>query len=453
MRLETGDWGLGTGDWNELPNPLPPIPGSLPYTDYLMNQTAAGKFPISLPLRFLLGVVLAVLGGLALFLAVMNPPMGDLQAMGWFLSITALISVAAGYLLYRMGWIDRVPRLSWMLAGSYALASALTFLNVYVTARLMFASEHDLQLATVLLVFAGAIAMAWGYFFSSALTDRIQALNRAAHSIAAGELDVQVAVRGRNEMAELAATFNGMAAQLVLAERSQREAEQLRRELLAWVGHDLRTPLSSIRAIVEALADGVVSDPATQQRYLLTAQRDIQSLSVLIDDLFEMSQIGAGGLQLDRQPASLTDLLSDTLESFTALATAKGVALTGSAGAGVDPVAMDVQKIGRVLGNLIGNAIRHTPAGGLVRVQAQRLGDSVLVEVSDSGEGIPAASLGRVFDQFYRAEESRNRETGGAGLGLAIAKGIVAAHGGEIGVESEPGAGARFWFVLPRQGG
>ena len=417
-----------------------------------MNYSAVEKSSVALPLRFFLGVVAAVLIGLALFFAVMNPPWGEMRAMGWFLSITALISVLAGYLLYRLGWIDRAPRLSWMLAGSYALASALTFLNVYVTARLMFASQHDLQLATVLLVFAGGIAMALGYFFSSALTDRIQALNRAAHSIAAGELNVQVPVQGRHEVAQLAKTFNGMAAQLAQADRSQREAEQLRRELLAWVGHDLRTPLSSIRAIVEALADGVVSDPDTQRRYLLTAQRDIQSLSVLIDDLFEMSQIGAGGLQLDRQSASLTDLLSDTLESFTALATAKGVTLTGSAGAGVDPVAMDVQKIGRVLGNLIGNAIRHTPAGGLVRVQVQRMGGDVLVEVSDSGEGIPAASLGRVFDQFYRAEESRNRETGGAGLGLAIAKGIVAAHRGEIGVESEPGAGARFWFVLPRNG-
>ena len=417
-----------------------------------MNYSAVEKSSVALPLRFFLGVVAAVLIGLALFFAVMNPPWGEMRAMGWFLSITALISVLAGYLLYRLGWIDRAPRLSWMLAGSYALTSALTFLNVYVTARLMFASQHDLQLATVLLVFAGGIAMALGYFFSSALTDRIQALNRAVHSIAAGELNVQVPVQGRHEVAQLAKTFNGMAAQLAQADRSQREAEQLRRELLAWVGHDLRTPLSSIRAIVEALADGVVSDPDTQRRYLLTAQRDIQSLSVLIDDLFEMSQIGAGGLQLDRQSASLTDLLSDTLESFTALATAKGVTLTGSVGAGVDPVAMDVQKIGRVLGNLIGNAIRHTPAGGLVRVQVQRMGGDVLVEVSDSGEGIPAASLGRVFDQFYRAEESRNRETGGAGLGLAIAKGIVAAHRGEIGVESEPGAGARFWFVLPRNG-
>jgi len=408
------------------------------------------SFPISLPLRFFLGVVAAVLMGLALFFAVMNPPMGEMRAMGWFLSVTALISVVAGYLLYRLGWIDRAPRLSWMLAGSYALASALTFLNVYVTARLMFASQHDLQLATVLLIFAGVIAMALGYFFSSALTDRIQALNRAAHSIAAGELDVQVSVNGRHEVAQLAETFNGMAARLAQAAAAQREAEQLRQELLAWVGHDLRTPLASIRAIVEALADGVVTDPETQQRYLLTAQRDIQSLSALIDDLFEMSQIGAGGLQLDRQPASLADLLSDTLESFTALASAKGVTLTGSAGPGVDPVSMDVQKIGRVLGNLIGNGIRYTPAGGLVRVQAQRVDEAVLVEVIDSGEGIPAASLGRVFDQFYRAEESRNRETGGAGLGLAIAKGIVAAHRGEIGVESEPGAGARFWFVLPR---
>lgn len=418
-----------------------------------MNQSVIEKSPLALALRFLLGGVLAVLVGMTLFFAVMNPPLGEMRAMAWFLSITALISVIAGYALYRLRWIDRAPRLSWMLAGSYALASALTFLNVYVTARLMFASEHDLQLATVLLIFAGVIAMALGYFFSSALTDRIQALNRAAHSIAVGELNVRVPVQGRNEMAQLAATFNEMAARLGQAERSQRESEQLRRELLAWVGHDLRTPLASIRAIVEALADGVVTDPATQRRYLLTAQRDIQSLSILIDDLFEMSQIGAGGLQLDAQMASLTDLLSDTLESFNALASAKGVTLTGRVLPGIDPVQMDVQKIGRVLGNLIRNAIRHTPPGGSVQVQAQSIDVDILVEVIDNGAGIDPASLGRVFDQFYRAEQSRNRETGGAGLGLAIAKGIVEAHGGQIGVESQPGAGAHFWFLLPRRPG
>lgn len=415
----------------------------------LIDNRASGW----LALRFVAGIVAVVMSALALFFAVMNPPMGDLRAMALFLSITALISLIAGYGFYRLGWIHRSPRLSWTLLAGYALSSLLTFLNVFVTARLMFASEHDLLLATVLLAFAGGIAMVLGYFLSSALTDKISSLTHAANAIAEGQLSARVQVKGSDEISQLAHTFNEMAARLQEADRSQRETEQLRRDLLAWVGHDLRTPLTSMRAIVEALADGVVSEPRAVRRYLLTAQRDIQSLSTLIDDLFEMAQIDAGGLHLDLHPNSIVDLISDTLEGFSALAREKGITLSGQAASGVDPVHMDARQIGRVLGNLVGNAIRHTPAGGQIEINASLVenGQAVLIEVIDSGEGIPAESLSRVFEQFYRAEQSRNRATGGSGLGLAISKSIVESHGGHIGVESTPGQGARFYFVLPRE--
>ncbi len=404
-----------------------------------------------LALRFVLGVIAVVVGALALFFAVMNPPMGDLRAMALFLSITALISMVAGYAFYRSGWIHRSPRLSWTLLGGYALSSLLTFLNVFVTARLMFASEHDLLLATVLLAFAAGIAMVLGYFLSSALTDKISTLTRAANTIAAGDLSVRVAAAGGDEISQLAHTFNEMATQLEEADRKQRELDRLRRDLIAWVGHDLRTPLASMRAILEALTDGIVTDADTVKRYLLTAQRDVQSLSSLIDDLFEMAQIDAGGMQLDKRANSIVDLISDTLEGFSALAQEKGVILSGEADSGVDPVYMDGRQVGRVLANLVGNAIRHTPPGGHIEVQALvRDGETVLISVCDSGEGIPPESLSRVFEQFYRAEQSRNRATGGTGLGLSIARSIIEAHGGEIGVESVQGQGARFYFTLPR---
>jgi signal transduction histidine kinase len=313
----------------------------------------------------------------------------------------------------------------------------------------MFASQHDLLLATVLLLFAGGIAMSLGYFLSTALTDNIVTLNRAAEQIARGNLRVQVPVTGRNEMAELARTFNEMASQLEAAARKQRELDTLRRDLVAWVGHDLRTPLTSIRVILEALADGVVEDPVTVQRYLETAQRHIRALSALIDDLFEMAQLDAGGLPLERHPNSISDLISDTLESFSALAARQGVKLEGSVPPGIDPVCMDAQKIGRVLANLVGNALRHTPAGGVVQMRASVEAEGVRVEVRDSGEGISPQDLPHIFEQFYRGEKSRSRDTGGSGLGLAIAKGIVEAHGGRIGVESTPGQGACFFFNLP----
>jgi two-component system sensor histidine kinase BaeS len=366
--------------------------------------------------------------------------------------VTALVSSLVGFAAYRLGWLNYMPTLRLALLLSYALSSVLTFFNVWLTARLMFASEHDLQLATVLLIFAGGMAMTLGFFLASALTDRIRLLEQASRMLAAGDLSARVPVQGLqglDEVASLAAAFNQMATQLQTADSKQREVERLRSDLIAWVGHDLQTPLASIRAILEALADGVVDDPEAVQRYLQTAQRDVRSLSLLIDDLFQMAQIDAGGLQLDLAPNSLNDLISDTLESFSALASRQGVTLEGSAAPDVDPVRMDTPRIGRVLNNLVGNALRHTPAGGRVEVRAQRDGSRVEVLVVDSGEGIRPEDVAHVFERFYRGEKSRSRATGGSGLGLAIARGIIQAHGGEIRLESSPSAGTRFTFFLP----
>ncbi len=410
---------------------------------------ALNRRPPSLPL-LIAGVGLTLAVSVWIFYLWMRPPMSDLTATASFLMITAVISIAAGYGAYRLGWINRSPRVGWTLLGGYALSILLTFVNVWVTARLMFASQHDLNLATILLLFAAGIAMSLGYFFAIALTDRIMALNIAAKAIARGNLRVRVPAAGHDEVASLARTFNDMAAQLEATARKQQELDTLRRDLVAWAGHDLRTPLASIRVIVEALADGMVQDPPTVERYLRTAQHDIRSLSQLIDDLFEMAQIDAGGLKLQRQPNSISDLVSDTLESFSAQADRQGVRLEGSCAPGVDPVWIDAQQIGRALANLVANAVRHTPAGGEVRVQATRAGGAVRVEVSDTGEGISRDALAHVFEQFYRGEQSRSRATGGAGLGLAIAKGIVEAHGGQIQVESEPGRGSRFVLTLPQ---
>ncbi len=405
--------------------------------------------PASLPLRFIGGVLLTMIIALGLFWVIMQPPVADFRAMALFLSITAGISIAAGYIAYRSGLAQRAPHISWLLLGGYALASVLTFLNVWLTARLMFASQHDLLLATVLLVFAGGIAMSLGYFLSTTVTDYISELKEVARTIARGHYDVRASVRGANEVTELARSFNFMAGRLQEAERKQRELDQMRRNLIAWAGHDLRTPLASIQALVEALADGVVEDSATRQRYLNTARRDIQALSLLIDDLFDLAQYDAGALELDRQPVAFGDLISDTLNRFAQLAARKSVTLEGEVSDHLDQVTVDVQKIERVLANLLANAIRHTPAEGRVRVQARKTGEWLLVEITDTGEGIAPADLPHVFDQFYSGEKSRSHATGGSGLGLAIAKRIVEAHGGEIGVESEPGQGARFWFTLP----
>ncbi len=402
-------------------------------------------------ITFLLGIVVVLALTLLLFVAMMQPVLTEFSEMTLLLSITAGISLLVGMVAYHFGWFQRTSRLRWTLMSGYLLSGVLTFVNVLFTAWRMFINTHDRTLATILLIFATCIAIVLGYFLSAAFADKINALRTAARAIAAGQLNTRIRVPGRDEVTELAESFNNMAAQLESAAAMRQEAEQMRRNLIAWVGHDLRTPLTSVRAMVEALADGMVDDPATAARYLRTAKRDIHALSLLIDNLFEMAQIDTGGLQLDRQPNSLSDLISDTLESFHGLAEEKGIKLQGQVTPAVDPVSMDARLIGRVLTNLISNAIRHTPGGGTIAVNARSVVGGVEVSVRDSGDGIRPEDLPHVFEQFYRGEKSRSRATGGAGLGLAIVKSFVEAHNGAIRAESKVGEGTRFTFFLPKQ--
>ena len=397
--------------------------------------------PIQLTItaRFVLALLVILTLSVIGFYLVFTPPLNEVWLMTGFLLITTIISAVAGYAAYRLGWMNRSPNIRTALLGSYALASFLTFINVWLTARLMFTDQHDLLLGTVLLIFAGAIAMALGYLLSSSFLDRIQSLDRAAKKIASGNLSIRVPIEGRDELAELAHSFNDMASQLQDSSKKQKELERLRKELIAWIGHDLQTPLTSISAVIEALADGMVQDPEMEQRYFDTAKKNISSLSHLIDDMFQMAQIDAGGLELHIESVSISDLISDTLESFTELAKRRYITLQGSVSPDLEEVQIDARRINRVLNNLIDNALKHSPDNGLVEVRSNKFEKGIIVEVIDNGDGISQEDLPHIFDLFYRGDISRRSSTSGTGLGLAISKGIIAAHGGEIKVDSQPG--------------
>jgi signal transduction histidine kinase len=217
---------------------------------------------------------------------------------------------------------------------------------------------------------------------------------------------------------------------------------------VAWVSHDLRTPLAGMRAMAEALEDGVVDDTETARRYLNQIRLEVDRLSEMVDDLFELSRIHAGALRLSRSRIGLADLVADALAGAEPLARAKGVELRGQADE-VVPVEADAGALGRALRNLIGNAIRHTPADGSVWVRAGADGDHARLSVADGCGGIPEADLPRVFDIAFRGEAARTpTPEGGAGLGLAIARGIVEAHDGAVDVVNE-GPGCRFDIRLP----
>ncbi|MCT9931743.1 HAMP domain-containing histidine kinase [Planotetraspora sp. A-T 1434] len=235
---------------------------------------------------------------------------------------------------------------------------------------------------------------------------------------------------------------------LRLGRERERALESARRELVAWVSHDLRTPLAGMRAMAEALEDGVADDPETVKRYHTQIRLEVDRLSGMVDDLFELSRIHAGSLRLSRGRVGLGDLLADALAGVEPLARAKRVHLSGEADAAV-PVNADAGELGRAVRNLVVNAIRHTPADGTVSVRAVADGGMASLSVLDCCGGIPEDDLPRVFDVAFRGEAARTPgPDGGAGLGLAIARGIVEAHEGEIGVVNE-GPGCRFEIRLP----
>lgn len=408
-----------------------------------------GRWPL------LLGGGLIAAFGLVILMAVgwLGAPRTDVVDLLTYLGFSTGLSLAL--ILPTLVWLrNGRARLMLKLLLTCVLGLVITALNILVAAQQMFISTHDRELLLLLLAFTAIVTLTLSVALANLVSTGITRLRDGAHELAAGNLEARVEVQGGGELAELANDFNQLAARLAAADHERTRMEANRRELFAAISHDLRTPLASLRALNEAIEDGVVSDPAMTRRYLATMRSQIGLLDRLIDDLFELAQLDAGALRLELELTSLPDLVSDTLEGMRAQADQKGVTLSGATAPGVDAVLMAPRKIERVLYNLVSNAIRHTPAGGSVTIQVSCCAPAdaaVLVEVADTGEGIDPADLPRIFESFYRGEKSRSRATGGAGLGLAIARGIVEAHGGRIWARSQRGAGARVSFTLPQR--
>lgn len=394
------------------------------------------------------GLVGAFLAALAIAIYIMEAPASDLNDLLKFLLTSSLPSLLLGYLIFVVGrrWLRSI-RYKTLLA--YSLGVVIAIINIYVTSKLMFVSEHDFLLLGLLLTFAAILSASFGYLLAASMAHSLALLQKGAQRIARGDFSARVHLTEVDELSEVAEAFNLMGDELQKSFARQRELEQARRDLIAAVSHDLRTPLTSIRAMIEALADGVVAEPEMVQRYYGTVRAQIQNLSGLINDLFELSQLETGQVQLAVEAVNMNDLLSDVLESMQAQAGAKGISLKGIFSEDLPIIRGELNKLQRVIYNLVQNAIRHTPSGGSISLSTQVAPEGVRVEVADTGEGIAPEDLPHIFDQFFRGEKSRSRETGGAGLGLAIAKRIVEAHHGQIWVESQVGQGTRFRFVLP----
>ncbi|WHM35659.1 HAMP domain-containing sensor histidine kinase [Streptomyces sp. BPTC-684] len=329
------------------------------------------------------------------------------------------------------------------LAVVAAVAVSAMLAGTLAVAWEMFLSSHDLKVVTLVIAMAAAVSLATALILGRRVVASSRQLALATRSFGDGGSFAAPEGPATAELAALSRELAATSAKLSASRERERALETSRRELVAWISHDLRTPLAGLRAMAEALEDGMAKDP---ERYFRQIRTEVERLNGMVGDLFELSRIHAGALALNPARMSVHDLVGDALAGADPLAREHGVRLVGDRVEPV-PVEVDGKEMTRVLANLLVNAIRHTPADGTVAVAAEARAESVVLSVTDGCGGIPDDDLTRVFDTGWRGTEART-PPGGAGLGLAIVRGIVEAHAGSAAVHNVHG-GCRFELILP----
>jgi signal transduction histidine kinase len=326
------------------------------------------------------------------------------------------------------------------------VAIVVALANLAVLAMDMVVSGDDAKRLAILLVYALGAGVAVAVALSRTIGPSFRRLKDTAIALGEGDLDARVGDLGSGpELETLAGTLDEMAGRLQAAEAHRIKIEAMRRDLITAVSHDLRTPLASLRAMVEAIDDGVVDDPASLIRYAAEMRGSVEQLSRMVDDLFELTQLDAGAIERETKVARLDEIVRSAMASVEPQMNAKRLSVETDLGPAAGVTCSP--RMTRVLQNLLMNAVRHTPTDGAVRLSARRNGQLLEVSVEDSGEGIAPQDLDRVFEPFYRGDPARSGP--GAGLGLALAKRIVEALGGRISAENALTHGARFAVVLP----
>ncbi len=323
------------------------------------------------------------------------------------------------------------------LMGLALVAVLLPLGSVLVSGLVMFhmGNDADFIFITVLVTMSGLLG---AFLLARNIVFPLDVIREASHKLAAGDLGARAPEGGPSELAELGSSFNVMATHL-------EEAFDARRELVAWASHDLRAPITSLQAMLEAIEDGIVEP----RHYLSPLQSQVRLLGALVDDLFELACIDSGAVTLEFDAVNLGHLVASCVHRFEAEAIARDVRLLVAQRGGVTESRCAPDKIERVLTNLITNSLRYTPGGGSITVTVAGGAGAVLVSVEDTGIGIAPEAAERAFEPFWRADDARSPASGGAGLGLAIARGLIEAQGGRIWAEPPLSGGTRISFVLP----
>jgi signal transduction histidine kinase len=398
----------------------------------------------SMPLTL---VGITVFGGAATF-AVANAAAMSVSEAAELSGIAAASALVATILGVSISRTLHHRSFATQIAGAACVALFACVVGVWVAARAMFVSDQELGALAVILVSATTVAAMTALFMGRRIGGSVETLLGDVRTVGDGAASLgQSRERLPIELARVRDELARSTLRLEESRQRERALDTSRRELIAWVSHDLRTPLAGIRALAEALEDRVVDDAETIARYHSALRIESDLLAGLIDDLFELSRTQAGVLRLEFERVSLRDLVSDALATAAPIAAAKGVHLEGRINDPVPELLASAPEVLRALRNILENAVRHTPADGTIIVDAGGHDDSAYVSIADSGGGIPPADLAHVFDAAFRGDHART-PGGGAGLGLAIARGLVEAHRGEISVCNDNG-GARFTVTLP----
>jgi signal transduction histidine kinase len=348
-----------------------------------------------------------------------------------------------------VGWIRaHAGSLRRQFALVVAIVVAPILAALVVGDALMVVSERGVAVVAAIVLGAGLVAIVVARVVAGGMMRDVEAIRDGLRTVGRGGRDVTIETAAHDELAELAAAANAMIYQLREEEDGRDQSEAARRNLIAAVSHDLRTPITSLRLLADAIGDDIVEDPETRRSYLRRMGTHIDALSVLIDDLFELSRLEAGDISWTRQQVPLQELVGETVEAMRVQAEAKGVAVLAEVPETLKPAQANPEKLQRVLFNLIQNAIRHTPADGSVVVRAESVATGIEFEVADTGDGIAPEERERVFNAFYRGGADSARTSPGAGLGLAVSRAIVEAHGGRIWLAEAP-IGTRVRFSLP----
>ncbi|RBW70698.1 HAMP domain-containing sensor histidine kinase [Bacillus taeanensis] len=331
-----------------------------------------------------------------------------------------------------------------------ALSIVIIFVFLIISYMRMFLSNDAVIVLSFVTIGAGVVSFIAHSFFIRPIEKSVQFISSESKKVAKGNFDGKVPSSGPLEFQQLAENFNEMSKQLNDSFTKIKKSEASRRELIANISHDLRTPLSSIQSFVEALQDDVIQDEASFERYLATIQLETKQLSELINDLFQLSELDAGSETYHPHPYHVDSLIVETLQNLLLQLEENRTEVNVVIPEKLPAAAVMPEKIKRVLINLIQNAVRYSPRGSVIQLKADESSrEWIKISISDQGEGISESEYSQIFDRFYRVEKSRSKEKGGSGLGLAIAKSIVELHGGQIGVHSREGGGSTFWFTIP----